>query len=154
MAEEYNVSGEWTLSQDNGWHVDLDIDQTGTTIKGEAFGHHPSVSTTMSGSGEGSVSQGPGGAGQQFSFIVLWGGANPIRAAYNGTFGLDNRITGRNFAVNNPSVQTGWVSDKTFKKFPPPLLREQHERLSPYSPECVEWAFCELRPYAVLRSSA
>jgi len=58
--------------------VDLDIDQTGTTIKGEAFAHHPTVSTTMSGSGDGSVSPGPGAPGQQFVFTVLWGGGQLV----------------------------------------------------------------------------
>jgi hypothetical protein len=118
VAQEFNVSGEWTLSQGNGWHVDFDINQTDTTLRGDAFAHHPSVSQTMSGSGDGQVSPGPGGPGQQFSFTVLWGGSNPIRARYTGTFGLDNRITGVNFDVNNPSVQTPWVSDKAFNKFP------------------------------------
>jgi hypothetical protein len=57
-------------------------------------------------------------AERSFAFNVLWGGPNPIRAQYTGTFGLDYRITGQNFAVNNPSVQTPWVSDKVFSKFP------------------------------------
>jgi hypothetical protein len=118
VAKEYNVSGVWTLSQANGWHAEFDIDQTGTIIRGTAFAEHPSFSGDMNGSGDGSVSEGPGAPGQQFSFTVLWGGSNPIKARYTGTFGFDNRITGVNFAVDNPSVQTTWVSDKAFNKFP------------------------------------
>ncbi len=125
MAKEFNVSGEWTLSQGNGWHATFNIEQPteGPTtqnrrnIKGTAFAEHPSVSDTMSGSGEGQVDLGPGVPGQQFVFTVLWGGSNPIRARYTGTFGFDRRITGVNFAVDNPSVQTTWVSDKAFNTF-------------------------------------
>jgi hypothetical protein len=125
VAGEFNVSGQWTASQGNGWHVRFDIQQSvegdsgnRTILTGSAFASHPSVSESMSGTGTGRVTAGPAVAGNQFQFTVNWGGSNPVQARYNGTFGFDRRITGFNFNTANPSVQTTWVSDKQFDAHP------------------------------------
>jgi hypothetical protein len=125
VAEEFDVRGGWSAFQSNGWVVRFTMDQTTregtnerTQLSGLARGTHPTVSEAMNGLGKGTVSVGPGASGHQFSFTVDWGN---IKARYDGTFGLDKRITGVSFDASHPSApQVTWISDKTFDKFPPP----------------------------------
>jgi hypothetical protein len=146
VPEEWDVRGQWSASQGNGWHVTFDIQQLPvdphpntttpiTKLLGSAEASHPSVGFRMRGRGSGEVTSGPGAPGHQFHFGVRWDGTPPINVSYNGTFGFDGRISGVNFRDDNPSVQTTWVSDKRFGKLGPP-----HPYLDPLFTEVLPWA--------------
>jgi hypothetical protein len=116
VAQEWNVSGEWNISQANGWHVKFDIQQDGTELRGTAFASHPFVADTMTGNADGEVALGPRAPGQPFEFTVSWAGARTVKSRYAGTFGFDRRLSGLNYVdvVGELGIQTTWVSDKQF----------------------------------------
>jgi hypothetical protein len=112
MAGEWDVHGKWELVQANGWHVHFDLQQAGEVLKGSAFGQHPAVSETMSGTGRGQVSGGAPGA--QFVFTVTWQGSQEIKARYTATFDPFGGLSGVTFREDDAGVQSTWISIPDF----------------------------------------
>jgi hypothetical protein len=96
----FDVSGRWQAKQTNGPLVTFDMQQDGETLHGTA------AFDGNSGTGRGRV------AGNGFLFTVDWNG--PSVGEYNGTFGLDGRLTGHTFDLSDPASQAGWVSLREF----------------------------------------
>ena len=106
---EFDVSGEWRVFQNNGWIVDLDMNQDGTQLGGDAD-THPAAG---GGSTDGDIVSGSV-SGNQFTMTINW--ANGPRGQYNGTFGADGRLSGHSFDLANPLSQALWVSEGTFEQ--------------------------------------
>lgn len=96
-----NVSGRWQAQQTNGFLVTFDLQQDGTGLQGTA------TAGGNSGTGRGQVDD------TRFLFTVDWNG--PSKGEYNGTFGLDGRLSGHTFDLSNPGSQAGWVGLKEFR---------------------------------------
>ncbi|MFJ9115801.1 hypothetical protein [Streptomyces sp. NPDC102394] len=104
---EFDVHGEWSLHQSNGFKTTFNIQQNGTSLTGSAS------AAGMAGTGRGRVQ------GDSFIFTVDWNPAGDEKGPlgeYSGTFNLDGRITGVTVDLNHATSQAFWSSDATFKK--------------------------------------
>ncbi|GJE42064.1 hypothetical protein [Methylobacterium soli] len=98
-----NVGGNWNAVQSNGPIVNFRLQQNDDRLQG--VGTHSNGS--VSGTGNGSVSD------TGFLFVIDW--SNGSKGEYNGSFGLDGRLTGITFDRNQPDSQATWHSTKVFE---------------------------------------
>jgi hypothetical protein len=103
MAAVMNVKGTWIAHQSNGANVTFNLDRQDLLLTGSAS---VSPGGAQSQTLNGRISD------TQFLVTVKWN-ANST-GEYNGTFGIDGRLTGHTFDVNNPSSQAFWFSDRGF----------------------------------------
>jgi hypothetical protein len=98
------VSGPWTFHQGNGFDVGLCV------------GHGPSpdgAAKQKQGSIGGHFNHGELSA-QEFHIVIFWD--NGATGDYSGTVGIDGRLRGITFDVNNPQSQALWHSEKQFRQ--------------------------------------
>ena len=106
-----DVSGIWIATQSNGWSTDFIITQNGGTLSGDATANH------FGGGAQQLQGMEFDGTVTDTSFVcsVTW--SNGSRGRYEGTFGLDERLTGVTFDVVDPNHSATWVASRLF---PPP----------------------------------
>ncbi len=104
---EYDVSGQWQLSQTNGAVVEVHIDplRSDRVFAGTATHNNGSVS----GAGFGSLNL---VNANEFTFTIGW--SDGTRGAYIGAFDGQGFLHGATFDVNHPDVFAGWQSVAPF----------------------------------------
>jgi hypothetical protein len=124
MPREFNLEGEWKAFQSNGWTVTFFLTQDfplppsptdqRTKLSGSARAVHPDVGLIHADTVSGRVDRGPGAPGQQFILEVNWSNATGV---CNGTFGLDNRLSGVTVDRDHPTNVASWASANPFATF-------------------------------------
>lgn len=141
QCTQWDVSGRWSMSQ-GGLTINLDIQQNGTTVTGNAAYRDIVNHRTYEGAGslDGTV------VGNRFAIQVYWGrssisggtvlgpshntSSNGIVGVYTGTIGPQGRIEGDTYDRQKPSVRATWYSNTTMKCKPqaqpiqPPVIAQ------------------------------
>jgi len=123
-CKHYDVSGQWTLQQRNGYGVTLNLQQTGTAITGTAkhdvtatigggvafagpIPTGPAFSETREaapGTVEGSIQ------GNDFFMNISWGSNNDTHGIYRGKVTAQGRLEGSMYHKEIPKNKSTWVS--------------------------------------------
>jgi hypothetical protein len=98
----YDISGVWNATQSNGPVVQFHLNQNGSSFDGWA--QYSDVRGDLQQSGE--LSDG------EFHCVVFW--ENGPVGDYQARFGMDGRLRGSTYDVNDPVNQALWHSQKQF----------------------------------------
>jgi hypothetical protein len=101
---EYDVRGQWSAHQSNGFQVEFNVNLEQADGQFAATASHSNGS--VQGSGFGQVN------GDQFTVTIGW--TDGTKGAYIGVFNPQGVIHGATFDVSNPSSFAGWESLKAF----------------------------------------
>jgi hypothetical protein len=108
MAIFMRVDGNWDIVQDNGFRVNIRVNQTENRLSASAtqIGHN-----VQSNSAEGFVN------GPNFEMTIDWN--NGTKGLYTGTLTSGNfdppgvgHLKGRTKDLNNPGSEAGWFSER------------------------------------------
>ncbi|MGB3020617.1 MAG: hypothetical protein WBB50_00655 [Methyloceanibacter sp.] len=105
---DWDLSGHWELSQDNGYTVFLDLQQAGNQINGTAGFRSSNTSTSANPIQDGSIT------GRSFSLTVDWRNfpGNKL-GVYTGSIDDQGHIGGTTYDKNHPGAKAGWSSGGT-----------------------------------------
>jgi hypothetical protein len=94
---------QFTVFQSNGWAVKFNLVQDATNY---ITGRDADASGPAGASLDGDIESGTV-LGDQFIVVVAWNGNG--RGQYNGRVGIDGKLSGVTFDLENPTIQATWV---------------------------------------------
>jgi hypothetical protein len=108
-CERWDVSGPWTIVQDNGAHADIVVTQGDTIILGSA-----NSAAYLGGNFDGTL------VGPDIRFTIYWNSTHDENQHYRpndigdyvGTISPTGRITGTTSAQGHPEVHARWFSSR------------------------------------------
>jgi TIR domain-containing protein len=106
-----SVAGQWSLKQDNGVPVDVDLAQAPNgSLTGKAKSRDAAGNVTGEGNVGGEIS------GRKLHFAIAWSGRDHQTGDYKGIVGADSQLTGTTSDVNKPDNTATWRSTgRTFE---------------------------------------
>jgi hypothetical protein len=103
MVGRIDVSGDWKIFQNNGFTVQVHLEQNGNLVSGSAV-QLPRIS--------GVVRAGGAVNGSSLSLIIDWD--NGAKGKYDGSVDSRGRLAGITVDLLNPQSRASWNSDRVF----------------------------------------
>ncbi len=107
QCAQWDVSGQWSMTQGKETRVFMQIEQDGSVVRGEAKYWDYGLKSFRSASLDGTT------AGNNFRIQIYWKGTSV--GVYEGNIGPQGRIEGTTYDRQKPSVRASWFSDKAMK---------------------------------------